>query len=115
MVFSIYSLFIFITMYCKTYYSSCIANCSVDRAQVDGGRSPNHFGPMDWVSPESSCHCDNNSHIILRLKRRNIGEREKRLSTSYLELLIILDFGFFSEWFLCPGGLYAPSSTVGGT
>ncbi len=23
------------------------------------GWSPNHYGPMDWVSPESSCHCEN--------------------------------------------------------
>ncbi len=68
--------------------------------------------PAYWVSPESSCHCENNSHIVLRPTRRNIGEREKRLSTSYLELLIILDFWLFSEWFLCLGGSYAPSIPV---
>jgi hypothetical protein len=70
------------------------------------------WSPAYWVSPESSCHYENDSHIVLRPKCRNIGEREKRLSTSYLELLIILDFGFFSEWFLCPVGSYAPFSTV---
>ncbi len=42
-----------------------------------------------------TCHCKNNSYIVLRPKRRNNGEREKRLSTLYLELLIILDFGLF--------------------
>jgi hypothetical protein len=56
-----------------------------------------------WVLPESSCHCENNSHVVLRPKRRNIGEREKRLSTSYLELLIILDF-----WLFLVSGSYAP-------
>ncbi len=78
--------------------------------KLSGGRSLNHFGPIDpsiLVLPESSCHCENNSHIILRLKHRNIREREKRISTSYIELLIILDFWLFSEWFLCPGGSYA--------
>jgi hypothetical protein len=44
--------------------------------------------PGYWVLPESSCHCENNAHILLRPKHRNNGEREKRLSTSYLELLI---------------------------
>jgi hypothetical protein len=51
--------------------------------------------PAYWVLPESSCHCENNSHIVLRPKHRNIGERDKRLSTSYLELLIILDLWLF--------------------
>jgi hypothetical protein len=48
-----------------------------------------------WVLPESSCHCENDSYVVLRLKCRNIGEREERLSTLYLELLIILDFRLF--------------------
>jgi hypothetical protein len=48
----------------------------------------------------------------MRAKRRIYVEKEKRLSTSYLLLLIILDFGYFSEWFLCPGGSYAPMNTV---
>jgi hypothetical protein len=64
-----------------------------------GGWSPNHFGPMApgiyWVSPESSCHCENDSNILLRPKHKNIGERDKRLSTFYLELQIILDFWLF--------------------
>jgi hypothetical protein len=51
--------------------------------------------PAYWVLPESSCHCENNSHILLRLKHRNNREREKRLSTLYLELLINLDVWFF--------------------
>jgi hypothetical protein len=42
--------------------------------------------------PESSCHFENDYHIVLRPNRWNIGEREKRLSTPYLELLIVLDF-----------------------
>ncbi len=71
--------------------------------------------PAYWVLPESSCHCENDSHIVLRPKRMNNGKREKRLSTLYLELLFILDFGFFSEWFLFPSGSYAPCSTVIGT
>jgi hypothetical protein len=45
-------------------------------------------------------------------KRRIYIEKEKRLSTSYLRLLIILDFWLFSEWSLCPGGRYAPGYTV---
>jgi hypothetical protein len=48
-----------------------------------------------WVSSESSCHCENNSQFVVRPKRRNNQEREKRLSTLYLELLIILDFWQF--------------------
>jgi hypothetical protein len=48
-----------------------------------------------WVLLESSCHCEKNSQVVLRPKHRNIGEREKRLYTSYLELLIILDFWLF--------------------
>jgi hypothetical protein len=35
------------TIYCKTYYNSRIASCSVDQAELYGGLSPNHFGPMD--------------------------------------------------------------------
>jgi hypothetical protein len=48
----------------------------------------------------------------MRAKCRNNLEKEKQLSTLYLRLLIILDFWFFSEWFLCPGGSYASTSTV---
>ncbi len=44
----LYSLFVCITIYCKTYYNSGIANFSVDQARVDGGRSPNHFGPIEF-------------------------------------------------------------------
>ncbi len=51
--------------------------------------------PAYWVSLESSWSCENNSHIVLRPKCRNNGERENRLSTSYLELLIALDFRLF--------------------
>jgi hypothetical protein len=36
-----------ITIYCKTYCNSCIANCSVVEPELWRGRSPNHFGPMD--------------------------------------------------------------------
>jgi hypothetical protein len=43
----LYSIFVCTTIHCKTNYNSGITNCSVDRAQVDGGRSPNHFGLMD--------------------------------------------------------------------
>ncbi len=32
--------------------------------------------------------------------------------TLYLRLLLSWLFGFFSEWFLCPGDSYAPSSMV---
>ncbi len=36
-----------ITMYCKTYCNSRIANCSVARARVVEWPEPNYFGPMD--------------------------------------------------------------------
>jgi hypothetical protein len=66
------------------------------RGRVAGAQTTfAQWTPAYWVSPESSCHCENDSHIVLRPKRRNIGEREKRLSTSYLEMLIILDFLLF--------------------
>jgi hypothetical protein len=38
---------LFITIYCKTYCNSYIANCSVAEPELWCGRSPNHFGPMD--------------------------------------------------------------------
>ncbi len=38
---------LFITIYCKTYCNSYIANCSVAQAQVVAWPEPNHFGPMD--------------------------------------------------------------------
>jgi hypothetical protein len=38
---------LFITIYCKTYCNSYIANCSVAEPKLWRGRSPNHFGPMD--------------------------------------------------------------------
>jgi hypothetical protein len=54
---------IFITIYCKTYCNSYIANSIVAKPELWHGRSPNHYDPMDpgihWVSPESSCHCEN--------------------------------------------------------
>ncbi len=40
-------IFVFITIHCKTYYYSRIANCSVDQARLYGGQSPNHSSPMD--------------------------------------------------------------------
>ncbi len=39
------AIILFITIYCKTYCSSRIANCSV--AQARHVRSPNHFCPME--------------------------------------------------------------------
>ncbi len=38
---------LFITIYCKTYCNSYIANSSVAQAELWHGRSPNHYGPMD--------------------------------------------------------------------
>jgi hypothetical protein len=38
---------IFITIYCKTYCNSYIANCSMVMPKLWCGRSPNLFGPMD--------------------------------------------------------------------
>jgi len=38
---------LFITIYCKTYCNSYIANCSVVESELWRGRSPNHFGQMD--------------------------------------------------------------------
>ncbi len=68
--------------------------------------------PAYWVSPESSCHGENNKHMLLRPQCRNTSKKKKRLTTSYLRLLIILDFWLFSECFLCPGVSYAPGFTV---
>ncbi len=36
-----------ITIYCKTYCNSYIANCSVVEPELWCGRSPNHFGPTE--------------------------------------------------------------------
>jgi hypothetical protein len=58
---------LFITIYCKTYFNSYITNSSVARAQVvawlepeplwsNQSNGPRHIG---YVSPESSCHCEN--------------------------------------------------------
>jgi hypothetical protein len=80
-----------------------------------GSPSPNHFCPMDpgiLGIAGRLLYRENDSHIVLRPKCRNIGEREKRLSTLYLELLIILDFGFFSEWFLCLCPVFYGNLTV---
>ncbi len=38
---------LFITIYCKTYCNSYIANSSVAEPKLWHGRSPNHYGPMD--------------------------------------------------------------------
>jgi hypothetical protein len=38
---------LFITIYCKTYCNSYIANCSVPEPKLWRGRSPNHFCTMD--------------------------------------------------------------------
>ena len=38
---------LFITIYCKTYCNSYIANSSVAKPKLWHGRSPNHYGPMD--------------------------------------------------------------------
>jgi hypothetical protein len=55
---------LFITIYCKTYCNSYIANCSVARARVVVWPEPgplwsNGPRPAYWVLPESSCHCKN--------------------------------------------------------
>ena len=84
------SLFItFIVKHIKIHVSLLVV---WPKPKLLGGRSPIHFVPTTlvqwtpayWVSLESSCHCGNNSHIVLRPKHRNIGERDKWLSTSYL-------------------------------
>ncbi len=59
--------------------------------------------PAYWALLESSCHCENNSHIVLRQKRRNNEENENRLYTTYQQLLIILGFLLFLV-----SGSYAP-------
>jgi hypothetical protein len=38
---------LFITIYCKTYCNSYIANSSVAEPELWHGQSPNHYGPMD--------------------------------------------------------------------
>ncbi len=89
---------LFNNIYCKTYCNSYTANCAWPSPSCGVARARTTFvqwTPAYWVSPENSYDCENNSHIVLRPKCRNIREREKRLSTSYLELLIILDFWLF--------------------
>ncbi len=87
------SIFVLITIYCKTYCNSHNTNCSMARAQVVAWPKPKPLlsnGTSEyWVSLKSFCHCETNSCIVLRPKCRNEAEREKRLSTSYLELLFI--------------------------
>jgi hypothetical protein len=109
------SIVLFVTIYCKTYCSSRIANCSMAQAQVVACPEPEPLWSNEplayWVSPESSCHCKNDSQIVLRRKHRSNEENENWLYTTYLRLLI-LGAWLFREWFLCPGGSYAPCSTV---
>jgi hypothetical protein len=38
---------LFITIHCKTYCNSYIANCNVVEPKLWRGWSPNHFGPMN--------------------------------------------------------------------
>jgi hypothetical protein len=38
---------LFITIYCKTYFNSYIANSSMAEPELWHGRSPNHCGPID--------------------------------------------------------------------
>jgi hypothetical protein len=38
---------LFITMYCKTYSNSYIANSRVAKPELWHGWIPNHYGPMD--------------------------------------------------------------------
>ncbi len=91
-------MFVAFAIYCKTYCNSSNANCSVAQARVvdtvAGAPTTLVQTPAYWISPESSCHCEKNSHIVLRPKHGNNPEREKLLATSYLELLII-DFWHF--------------------
>jgi hypothetical protein len=71
--------FIYI-IYCKTYCNSYIANCAwpSQSCGVAGARTTFvQWTPAYWVLPECSCHCENDSHIVLRPKRRNTGERDK--------------------------------------
>ncbi len=102
-------------IYCKTYCNSYIANCAWPSPScgVAGARTTFvQWTPAYWVSPESSCHCENDSHIVLRPKCRNIGERDKRLSTMYLEnylrFLAILVSGSYAPVVLMP----RPANTV---
>ncbi len=59
----------FITMYCKTYCTLCNADCSIAVARVVAWPEPkpllSNGTPTYWVYPESSCHRENNSHIVL--------------------------------------------------
>jgi hypothetical protein len=88
-----------ITICCKTYCSSRTANCSVAQAQVGArpepkplwSNGPRHIG----YRRKHSYHCENNSHIVLRPIHRNNEENENRSYTTYLRLLIILDFWLF--------------------
>jgi hypothetical protein len=92
---------------CLLPSNSYIANCAWLSPSCGVARSRTTFVqwiPAYWVSPESSCHCENNSHIVLRPKRRNIREREKRLSTSanYLRFLAFLVSGSYAPVVLMP-------------
>ncbi len=53
-----------------------------------------HLGApkLNWVSPESSSHEQDNSCVALLPKHRNKQEMERKMIISYLQLLITFDF-----------------------
>ncbi len=60
---------LFFNIYCKTYCSSYIPSCAWPSPScgVSGARTTFvQWTPAYWVLPERSCHCENDSHIILR-------------------------------------------------
>ncbi len=65
--------------------------------KLQRGQRPNHFGPMGpgilGIAGKLLLLWEQLADYI-EAKRRNKWEKEKRLTTSYLWLLVILDFWF---------------------
>ncbi len=108
------SIVLFITIFCKTYCSSCIANCSVAQAQVVACPEPKPLW-SNW--PKHIGYCRKALVIVRTIltlywgwnvgitKKMRTGCTHVPTTANYLRF-----FGFFSEWFLRPGGSYAPCS-----
>jgi hypothetical protein len=93
------TIILLITICCKTYCSSRTTNSSVAQApdvlcpepKPRWSNGPQHIG----YRRKTLVICESDSYIVLRLKRRNNKENKNRLYTTYLQLLIILDFWLF--------------------
>ena len=93
-------------LYCKTYYYSHIANCSVNQAQVVWWPKPKplwsngpwHIGIAGKLLPlwEWLSHCTEEEPLEYWRKREKVIHAIPRIASC------LRFFGYFSEWFLCP-------------